>query len=73
MGFVAFRVPIFSVIGPVMEIPRHRPVTKELVNQVLAMFCDELRNLFDEYKVVYVQEMGASDAWLTKKLRYEDE
>jgi hypothetical protein len=69
MGFVAFRVPILSVIGLVTEIPRHQPVTKELVNQVHGKSWDELRKLFDEYKAVFAKEMGASDAWLTKKLR----
>jgi hypothetical protein len=73
LGAVPFRVPVLDVMGPVMEVPKHKPVTEWLVSQVHAKFCHELRKLFDEYKVVYVKEMGASDAWLTKKLRFEDE
>jgi len=32
-----------------------------------------LRALFDTYKKVYVEEMGADKEWLTRELKFEDE
>lgn len=76
MGFLPRKVPLLGVIGPVFEVPRvssESEITDELVEKTHAAFCVQLRRLFDEYKVVYVEDMGADPVWLTRKLKFEDE
>lgn len=73
MSIIGNVQPILTVTGPVLEVPKNVDVTKELVAKVHADFCISLRKLFDEYKKVYVEEMGADPSWLTKELRFEDE
>lgn len=66
--------PILTVTGEVFCVPRDvKEITPELIHQVHEDFCKALRKLFDEYKVVYVKEMGADASWLEKELIFEDE
>lgn len=77
-GVIPFRVPVLSVVGEVFEVPKidasnGEKITDELVERVHAEFCSRMRQLFDEYKVVYVKEMGAPKEWLIKELKFENE
>jgi len=75
MGFIPFCTPILTVTGEVFQVPKVKDgeITDELVQQVHADFCQALRELFDTYKKVYVEEMGADRQWLTRQLKFEDE
>ena len=73
MGFVPNKIPLLGVIGPVFEVPKVDTVTDELIQQTHEQFCEKLKELFDTYKVVYVNQMGADETWLQKELRFEDE
>jgi hypothetical protein len=73
LGLLPCKTPVLTAMGPVFEIPVVDKVTDELVATVHADFCKALRKLFDEYKEVYVKDMGADPAWLTRKLKFEDE
>ena len=75
MGIFPFRVPILSVTGPVFVVPKVKKedITDDLVQRVHQDFCKAFRAMFDEYKVVYVREMGAPEEWLTRELKFEDE
>lgn len=74
-GFVPFQVPVLTVIGEVFEVPKvaNEEVTDKLVQKVHQDFCQALRKLFEQYKHVYVEEMGADPFWRTRKLKFEDE
>lgn len=69
------RGPVLSVTGQPFVVPNvaNDEITDELVEKVHADFCRVLRSLFDTYKKVYVEEMGADEKWLTRKLIFEDE
>jgi len=73
MGFVPNKIPLLGVIGPVFEVPKVDTVTDELIQQTHEQFCEKLKELFDTYKVVYVNQMGADESWLLKELSFEDE
>ena len=76
MGFVPRQVPLLGVIGDVFEVPKvNKPedVTDELVVKTHKEFCKTMKRLFDKYKIVYVNEMGADEEWLTRELMFEDE
>jgi diacylglycerol O-acyltransferase 2, plant len=75
MGILPFKVPILTVTGPVFHVPQvdSDNITNELVVKVHDEFCRALKRLFDEYKIVYVQEMGAPEEWLTRELLFENE
>ena len=76
LNVIPFRVPILTVAGPVFRVPKVKSkeeITPHLVQQVHADFCVALRELFDEYKIVYVREMGAPKEWLTRELLFENE
>ena len=75
MGWIPRVVPLLGVIGEVFEVPKvdADKVTDELVQQVHAEFCETMKKLFDDYKKVYVEEMGADPSWLDKELRLESE
>jgi 2-acylglycerol O-acyltransferase 2 len=76
MGVLPFRVPILTVTGPVFHVPHvvdPDKITNELVSKVHREFCLALKQLFDEYKIVYVEEMGAPEEWLTRELLFENE
>ena len=49
------------IVGEVFEVPKveSEKITDELVQQVHSDFCVRLKKLFDDYKKVYVDEMGA--------------
>jgi len=70
---VPFQIPVMTVTGEVFEVPKVDKVTDELVQAVHADFCQAMRKLFDTYKKVYVEEMGADESWLTRELKWEDE
>jgi Diacylglycerol acyltransferase len=74
-GFIPFQRPILTVTGDVFAVPKVAPseVSDELVRQVHADFRNALRHLFDTYKVVYVEEMGAEEIWRRKELKFEDD
>lgn len=74
-GFLPFCQPILTVSGDVFPVPKVATgaVTDELVQQVHADFSKALRQLFDTYKKVYVEEMGADQEWLTRELMFEGE
>jgi Diacylglycerol acyltransferase len=75
MGWVPCKVPLMAVIGEVFEVPKVPvdEVSDELVQKVHGDFCKALKKLFDAYKVVYVEEMGADPQWLTRELKLENE
>jgi len=75
MSFIPFQVPLLGVVGEVFEVPKVKEseITDELVQSVHSDFCKRLKILFDTYKVVYVEEMGADRSWLTRELKFEDE
>lgn len=74
-GFLPFANPILTVSGEVFDVPKVSAdaLTDDLVQQVHTDFCRALRNLFDTYKKVYVEEMGAGKEWLARELKFEDE
>lgn len=75
LGVIPFQYPIMTVTGDVFSVPKveESEVTDELVEKVHADFCQALRSLFDRYKKVYVEQMGADQKWLTRELKWEDE
>ena len=75
MGWIPYQVPLLGVVGNVFEVPKVGPdeVTDELVQKVHADFCRTMKCLFNDYKKVYVEEMGADQEWLTRELKFENE
>ena len=73
MGWVPCRVPLLGVIGNVFPVPKMaiEEITEDVVKRVHADFCQALKELFDTYKIVYVEEMGADSSWLTNELKLE--
>ena len=74
LGAIPFRYPILTVTGKVFSVPlvKHDDITDDLVEQVHADFCLAIQDLFDTYKKVYVEEMGAEKEWLTRELKWEN-
>lgn len=75
MSWIPIPVPLLGVVGEVFEVPKvdSEKITDELVQQVHSDFCERLKKLFDDYKKVYVDEMGADPEWLTRELKLETE
>ena len=75
-GYIPKKVPLLSVAGNIFHIPKvssKDEITKELIEETHTKFCLELKQLFNTYKIVYVNEMNASKEWLTKELLFEDD
>lgn len=74
-GILPFPVPLLTVVGEIFEVPKvkEEEITDELVQSVHSDFCQALRSLYNQYRRVYVEEMGADPSWLTRELRFEDE